>query len=46
MLRENDEKSQSLKLASSEIIELRKQIKLLQSENQIIKKNQSSDDVF
>lgn len=46
MLRENDEKSQSLKLATSEITELRKQIKLLQSENQIIKKNQSADEVF
>jgi hypothetical protein len=38
MIKEVDEKSDSLKLTGAEIIELRKQIKLLQNENSILRK--------
>jgi len=36
-MRENDEKSEALKLTGAEIVELRRQIKLLQSENTILR---------
>jgi hypothetical protein len=38
MMKEVDEKSDSLKLTGAEILELRKQIKLLQNENSILRK--------
>ena len=38
MMREADDKSQSLKLTSAEIIDLRRTIKMLQSENAILRK--------
>ena len=38
MMKEVDDKTESLKLTGSEIIELRKQIKLLQNENQILRR--------
>ena len=37
MMKEVDDKTESLKLTGSEIVELRKQIKLLQNENQILR---------
>lgn len=38
MMKEVDDKTESLKLTGAEIIELRKQIKLLQNENQILRR--------
>lgn len=38
LMKENDEKSDALKLTGAEIIDLRRQIKLLQSENAILRK--------
>ena len=38
MMKEVDDKTESLKLTGAEIVELRKQIKLLQNENQILRK--------
>lgn len=38
MMKEVDEKSDSLKLTGAEILDLRKQIKLLQNENAILRK--------
>ena len=38
MMKEVDDKNESLKLTGAEIIELRKQIKLLQNENQILRR--------
>ena len=38
MMKEVDDKTESLKLTGAEIVDLRKQIKLLQNENQILRK--------
>ena len=38
MMRENDDKTQSLKLATSEVLDLRRTIKMMQSENAILRK--------
>jgi hypothetical protein len=38
LMKENDEKSDALKLTGAEIIDLRRQIKLLQSENSLLRK--------
>ena len=38
LMKENDEKSDALKLTGAEIIDLRRQIKLLQSENALLRK--------
>ena len=38
MMKEVDDKTESLKLTGAEIVELRKQIKLLQNENQILRR--------
>lgn len=38
LMRENDDKSQSLKLATAEIVDLRRAMKMLQGESQILKK--------
>lgn len=38
LMKENDEKSDALKLTGAEIIDLRRQIKLLQSENSVLRK--------
>ncbi len=38
MMREQDDKSQSLKLTTAEILDLRRTIKLLQSENAILRR--------
>lgn len=44
-MRDNDEKNQSLKLATSEVVDLRRTIKMMQSENTILRKNMASDEV-
>lgn len=44
MMRENDDKTQSLKLATSEVIDLRRTIKMMQSENTILRKQQASEE--
>jgi hypothetical protein len=44
-MRENDEKNQSLKLATSEVVDLRRTVKMMQSENTILRKNMASDEV-
>lgn len=36
-MRENDDKSQSLKLATAEIVDLRRTLKMMQSETQILR---------
>lgn len=38
MMRENDEKTMSLKLATSEVVDLRRTVKMMQSENSILRK--------
>lgn len=38
LMKENDEKSDALKLTGAEIIDLRRQVKLLQSENSLLRK--------
>jgi len=38
MMRENDDKTQSLKVATSEVLDLRRTIKMMQSENAILRK--------
>jgi len=38
MIKEIDDKTESLKVTAAEIIDLRRQIKLLQSENAILRK--------
>lgn len=38
LMKENDEKSDALKLTGAEIIDLRRQIKLMQSENSVLRK--------
>lgn len=45
-MKEVDEKSDSLKLTGAEIIEYRKQIKLLQSENQILRKRLGQEEMI
>lgn len=37
LMRENDDKSQSLKLATAEIVDLRRTLKMMQSETQILR---------
>ena len=44
MMRENDEKTQSLKLATSEVVDLRRTLKMMQSENAILRKNLASEE--
>ena len=44
-MRENDEKNQSLKLATSEVVDLRRTIKMMQSENTILRKNMANEEV-
>lgn len=43
-MRENDEKTQSLKLATSEVVDLRRQLKMMQSENTILRKNMAAEE--
>lgn len=38
LMRENDDKTQSLKLATAEIVDLRRAMKMLQGENQILRR--------
>ena len=44
-MRDNDEKNQSLKLATSEVVDLRRNIKMMQSENTILRKNMANEEV-
>jgi hypothetical protein len=44
MMRENDEKSQSLKLATSEVVDLRRTLKMMQSENAILRKQMANEE--
>jgi len=44
MMREMDDKNQSLKLTSAEIIDLRRTVKMLQSENAILRKKLGSEE--
>ena len=44
MMRENDEKTHSLNLATHEVIELRRTIKTIQQENQILRNNLSMEE--
>ena len=44
MMRENDEKTQSLKLATSEVVDLRRTLKMMQSENAILRQSLASEE--
>ena len=44
MIREVDDKSESLKLTGAEIVDLRRQIKMLQSENSILRKRLAEEE--
>ena len=44
MMRENDEKNQSLKLATSEVVDLRRTLKMMQSENAILRKQMANEE--
>ena len=44
MMRENDDKNQSLKLATSEVIDLRRTLKMMQSENAILRKQMANEE--
>lgn len=46
MMKEADEKSQSLKLTSSEIVDLRRTIKMLQSENAILRRKMGEEETI
>ena len=43
-MRENDEKTLSLKLATSEVIDLRRTVKMMQSENSILRKQMAGEE--
>ena len=43
-MRENDDKTMSLKLATSEVIDLRRTVKMMQSENAILRKEVSGEE--
>ena len=43
-MRESDEKTQSLKLATSEVVDLRRTLKMMQSENAILRKDLASEE--
>ena len=43
-MRENDEKNHSLNLATHEVIEVRRSIKTIQQENQILRNNLSMEE--
>ena len=44
MMKENDDKTQSLKLATSEVVDLRRSIKMMQSENAILRTQQAQEE--
>lgn len=44
MMRENDDKTQSLRLATSEVVDLRKSLKMMQSENAILRKQMAGEE--
>ncbi len=44
MIKEVDDKTQSLKLTGAEIIDLRRQIKMLQSENSLLRKRLAEEE--
>lgn len=44
MMRENDDKTTSLKLATSEVIDLRRTLKMMQNENAILRKNVAGEE--
>lgn len=43
-MRENDDKTMSLKLATSEVIDLKRTVKMMQSENAIIRKQMAGEE--
>jgi len=43
-MRENDDKTMSLKLATSEVIDLRRSLKMMQSENSILRKQMAGEE--
>jgi hypothetical protein len=43
-MRDNDDKNQSLKLATSEVVDLRRTLKMLQNENMILRKNLANEE--
>jgi hypothetical protein len=46
MMKEMDDKSSSLKLTTSEIVDLRRTIKMLQSENGILRKKMGDEETI
>jgi len=44
MMKEQDDKTQSLRLTSSEIVDLRRTIKMLQSENAILRRKMGEEE--
>lgn len=44
MIKEVDDKTQSLKLTGAEIVDLRRQIKMLQSENSLLRKRLAEEE--
>jgi hypothetical protein len=44
MMKENDEKTQSLKLATSEVVDLRRTLKMMQNENLILRKQMAHEE--
>ena len=46
MMKENDDKSASLKLTTAEIVDLRRTIKMLQSENAILRKKYGDEETI
>ena len=44
-MRDSDEKAQALKLVSSQVLDLRRTLQMMQSENTILRRNMASDEV-
>ena len=44
MIKEVDDKTQALKLTGAEIVDLRRQIKMLQSENSLLRKRLAEEE--
>ena len=46
MMKEQDDKTQSLRLTSSEVVDLRRTIKMLQSENAILRRKMGEEETI
>jgi len=46
MMKEQDDKTQSLRLTSAEIVDLRRTIKMLQSENAILRRKMGEEETI